>query len=79
MPLRIEVQEGENVAQTIIDKNKETDVVVMAASRGRIFKEFLLGNTAQKVASQSTKTVLIVKHHADINIPFWKELRKRFF
>jgi len=70
---------GSNVAETIIEESKNDDIIVMAASRGRIFKEIFVGNTAETVARHSSKTVIIAKHHADIGEPIIGMLRKRFF
>ena len=72
-------------AEAIVEKARGSvtspgyDIIIMAASRGRLFKEMLVGNTAAKVALLSEKTVVIVKHHADMQGSLTQFIREHFF
>ncbi len=76
-PIKIEAIPSENVSRAILARETKVDVYIMAASRGRAFKEFLVGNTAEIVARESVKTVIIAKHYADIRNPLQDFLRRQ--
>lgn len=65
----VHIIEGEDIAASIIRESHTHDVVVIGATTENIFQQLLFGLVPQKIATQCSKTVLMVKK--DLGIRSW--------
>lgn len=65
------------IASQIVQKGQDFGCILMASARGRIFREMILGNIPEIVARNSSKSLILVKHHRTIIEPFISYLRSK--
>lgn len=78
IPWKLKVVEHTSPALAIIDESKTHDLLVMGASRERVFQEIRMGNIPEFVAKHVKKPVVIAKGYRGITQPFIDYVKDRF-